>query len=203
MEIPVYPKGEAPLRGYVIQRKTKETEVSVNLCLDGGAVEVSTGIGFFDHMLTALAFYAGFGLALEAKGDLEVDGHHTVEDTGIVLGQALTWALGDRKGIRRFGSAYVPMDEALAFTALDLSNRPFLVFDADMPQARIGAYDACLTEEFMRAFAMNSGLTLHMKCLYGKNAHHITEALFKSLGLALKDAVRVEGGAVTSTKGVL
>ena len=203
MEIPVYPKGEAPLRGYVIQRKTKETEVSVNLCLDGGEVEVSTGIGFFDHMLTALAFYAGFGLALEAKGDLEVDGHHTVEDTGIVLGQALNHALGDRKGIRRFASACIPMDEALCFTALDFSNRPFLVFDAEMPQPMIGDYDSCLTEEFMRALAINSGLTLHMKALYGKNAHHITEALFKSLGVAIKDAVQVTGAGVTSTKGVL
>ena len=203
MEIPVYPKGEAPLRGYVIQRKTKETEVSVNLCLDGGEVEVSTGIGFFDHMLTALAFYAGFGLALEAKGDLEVDGHHTVEDTGIVLGQAFCRAIGDRKGIRRFASAYVPMDEALGFTALDISNRPFLVYEAEMPQERMGEYDACLTEEFMRAFAVNGGLTLHMKALYGRNSHHITEALFKSLGLALKDAVKIEGSGVTSTKGVL
>ena len=203
METHVYKAGDAPIRAYTIARKTKETQIRVDLCLDGGEVKVSTGIGFFDHMLHALAFYAGFGLGLEARGDLEVDGHHTVEDTGIVLGQAFCRAIGDRKGIRRFASAYVPMDEALAFTALDLSNRPFLVFDADMPQARIGAYDACLTEEFMRAFAMNSGLTLHMKCLYGKNAHHITEALFKSLGLALKDAVRVEGGTVTSTKGVL
>ena len=203
MEIPVYPKGEAPLRGYVIQRKTKETEVSVNLCLDGGEVEVSTGIGFFDHMLTALAFYGGLGLELTAQGALEVDGHHTVEDVGIVLGQALSRALGDRKGIRRFASACIPMDEALCFTALDFSNRPFLVFDAEMPQPMIGDYDSCLTEEFMRALAINSGLTLHMKALYGKNAHHITEALFKSLGVAIKDAVQVTGAGVTSTKGVL
>ena len=143
------------------------------------------------------------GLELTAKGDLEVDGHHTVEDVGIVLGQALREALGDRRGIRRYASACIPMDEALCFTALDFSNRAFLVFEADMPQAQIGAYDSCLTEEFMRALAMNSGLTLHMKALYGKNAHHITEALFKSLGVALKDAVRVEGTEVTSTKGVL
>ena len=142
-------------------------------------------------------------LELTAKGDLEVDGHHTVEDVGIVLGQALREALGDRRGIRRYASACIPMDEALCFTALDFSNRAFLVFEADMPQAQIGTYDSCLTEEFMRALAMNSGLTLHMKALYGKNAHHITEALFKSLGVALKDAVRVEGTEVTSTKGVL
>ena len=184
-------------------RETKETRIDLRLCLDGGPVEVHTGIGFFDHMLTALAFYGGLGLELTAQGDLEVDGHHTVEDVGIVLGQALSRALGDRKGIRRFASACIPMDEALCFTALDFSNRPFLVFDAEMPQPMIGDYDSCLTEEFMRALAMNSGLTLHMKALYGKNAHHITEALFKSLGVAIKDAVQVTGAGVTSTKGVL
>ena len=203
MDNPVYREGEGPLRACSIQRKTKETQISVNLCLDGGEVRISTGIGFFDHMLTALAFYGGWGLELEVNGDLEVDGHHTVEDTGIVLGQALSRALGDRRGIRRFASAYIPMDEALCFTALDFSNRPFLVFDAQMPQPMIGDYDSCLTEEFLRALAMNSGLTLHMKALYGKNAHHITEALFKSLGVAIKEAVRVTGTGVTSTKGVL
>ena len=186
-----------------IVRKTKETEIDLALTLERGSVEVSTGIGFFDHMLTALAFYAGWGLVLTVKGDLHVDGHHTVEDTGIVLGQALREALGDRAGIRRFGSAYVPMDEALCRTVLDISNRPYLVFQADMPQPMIGAYDSCLTVEFMRAVAMNAGLPLHQECLYGANAHHITEALFKSLGLALKDAVRVEGEGVTSTQGVL
>ncbi|OUQ80613.1 imidazoleglycerol-phosphate dehydratase HisB [Flavonifractor sp. An100] len=191
------------MRNAAIRRTTKETDVEIKLSLDGGEVWVSTGIGFFDHMLTALAFYAGWGLELTVKGDLEVDGHHTVEDTGIVLGQALKEALGDRKGIRRFGSAFVPMDEALCFTALDFSNRPYLVFDADMPQPMIGDYDACLTVEFMRALAMNAGLTLHQKCHYGANAHHMTEGLFKSLGLAVKDAVRVEGAAVVSTKGVL
>ena len=203
MDIPVYKESEAPVRAYVLSRKTKETDITASLNLDGGEVKVSTGIGFFDHMLTALAFYAGWGLELEARGDLEVDGHHTVEDTGIVLGQALSQALGDRRGIRRFASAYIPMDEALCFTALDFSNRPFLVFDAQMPQPMIGDYDSCLTEEFLRALAMNSGLTLHMKALYGKNAHHITEALFKSLGVAIKEAVRVTGTGVTSTKGVL
>ena len=184
-------------------RKTKETDIQATLCLDGGEVRVDTGIGFFDHMLEAFAVHGGFGLTLRAEGDLRVDGHHTVEDTGIVLGQALKEALGDRKGIRRFGSAYVPMDEALTFTALDFSNRPYLAFDAPMPQERIGDYDACLTLEFMRALAHNAGITLHQKCFYGANAHHITEGLFKSLGLAVKDAVRIEGTAVTSTKGVL
>ena len=191
------------MRTATITRTTKETDITLNLSLDGGEVKIATGIGFFDHMLTALAFYAGVGLDLTVKGDLHVDGHHTVEDTGIVLGQALKEALGDKKGIRRFGSAFVPMDEALCFTALDFSNRPFLVFDADMPQPMIGDYDSCLTVEFMRAVAMNGGITLHQKCHYGANAHHITEGLFKSLGLAIKDAVRVEGTGVVSTKGVL
>lgn len=186
-----------------ISRETKETSIQARLNLGGGEVRVDTGIGFLDHMLHAMAFYAGFGLDLTARGDLNVDGHHTVEDTGIVLGQAIREALGDKRGIRRFGSAYVPMDEALAFTSLDFSGRAFLVFDADMPQERIGDYDSCLTEEFMRALAFNGGITLHQKGVYGKNAHHITEALFKSLGLAMKDAVRVEGQEVTSTKGGL
>lgn len=186
-----------------ISWETKETSIQARLNLGGGEVRVDTGIGFLDHMLHAMAFYAGFGLDLTARGDLNVDGHHTVEDTGIVLGQAIREALGDKRGIRRFGSAYVPMDEALAFTSLDFSGRAFLVFDADMPQERIGDYDSCLTEEFMRALAFNGGITLHQRGVYGKNAHHITEALFKSLGLAMKDAVRVEGQEVTSTKGVL
>ena len=191
------------MRTAQLTRTTKETDIRLALSLEGGPVEIHTGIGFFDHMLTAFAFYGGLGLQIDAKGDLEVDGHHTVEDVGIVLGQAVRQALGDRKGIRRFASAFIPMDEALCFTALDFSNRPFLVFDAEMPQPMIGAYDSCLTEEFMRAFAVNSGLTLHMKCHYGKNAHHITEALFKSLGVAAKEAVQITGAGVTSTKGVL
>ena len=164
---------------------------------------MSTGIGFFDHMLSALAFYAGFGMDLSALGDLHVDSHHTVEDVGIVLGQGVREALGDKKGIRRYGTAFVPMDEALCRTVLDCSNRPFLIFHAPMPQPVIGGYDSCLTMEFMRAFAMNGGITLHQRCEYGENAHHITEALFKSLGLALKEAVQVEGESIISTKGVL
>lgn len=191
------------MRKAEISRKTKETDISLSLCLEGGEVSVSTGIGFFDHMLTALAFYAGWGLSLRVEGDLYVDGHHTVEDTGIVLGQAFRQALGDRTGIRRFGTAFVPMDEALCRTVLDCSNRPYLVFQADMPQPMIGGYDSCLTKEFMQAFAVHGGITLHQKCEYGDNAHHITEALFKSLGLALKEAAQVVGGGVTSTKGVL
>lgn len=190
-------------RTATVTRNTKETRIDLTLCLDGGEIAVQTGIGFFDHMLTALAFYAGFGLQLRVQGDLQVDGHHTVEDTGIVLGQALREALGDKAGIVRFSSVFVPMDEALCRTVLDVSGRPYLVFDAPMPQEIIGEYDSCLTEEFMRALAVNAGLTLHQHALYGKNAHHITEALFKSLGLALKEAVAVGGSGVTSTKGVL
>lgn len=186
-----------------ISRKTKETDISLSLCLEGGAVSVSTGIGFFDHMLTALAFYAGWGLTLRVEGDLYVDGHHTVEDTGIVLGQAFRQALGDKMGIRRFGTAYVPMDEALCRTVLDCSNRPYLVFQANMPQPMIGGYDSCLTKEFMQAFAVHGGITLHQTCECGDNAHHITEALYKSLGMALKEAAQVVGSGVTSTKGVL
>lgn len=191
------------MRKAQVKRETKETRIDLTLCLDGGEIAVQTGIGFFDHMLTALAFYAGFGLQLRVQGDLNVDGHHTVEDTGIVLGQALREALGDKAGIVRFSSVFVPMDEALCRTVLDISGRPYLVFDAPMPQEIIGEYDSCLTEEFMRALAVNAGLTLHQAALYGKNAHHITEALFKSLGLALKEAVAVGGSGVTSTKGVL
>ncbi|WP_251446614.1 imidazoleglycerol-phosphate dehydratase HisB [Vermiculatibacterium agrestimuris] len=202
MNVPVYTGNETP-RGYVISRKTKETDISLSVCLDGGEVKVDTSIGFFDHMLTALAFYAGFGLDVKAVGDLEVDAHHTVEDVGIVLGRAFAAALKDNRGIARFGAAFVPMDEALCRVVLDISNRPYLVYEAEMPQAMIGSYDACLTEEFMRAFSMNSGITLHMNALYGRNAHHITEALFKALGLALKQAVKVEGDRVVSTKGVL
>lgn len=186
-----------------ISRKTKETDISLSLCLEGGDVSVSTGIGFFDHMLTALAFYAGWGLTLRVEGDLYVDGHHTVEDMGIVLGQAFRQALGDKNGIRRFGTAYVPMDEALCRTVLDCSNRPYLVFQVNMAQPMIGGYDSCLTKEFMQAFAVHGGITLHQTCEYGDNAHHITEALYKSLGMALKEAAQVVGSGVTSTKGVL
>lgn len=202
MNTPIILGAEKP-RAYTISRTTKETDISLTLCLDGGEVSVSTGIGFFDHMLIALAFYAKFGLELSALGDLHVDGHHTVEDVGIVLGQAFKQALGNKEGIRRYGTALAPMDEALCRTVLDCSNRPFLVFDAPMPQAIVGGYDSCLTVEFMRAFAVNGGITLHQKCEYGANAHHITEALFKSLGLALREAVRIEGNNVVSTKGTL
>ena len=191
------------MRQAEISRKTKETDVRVSLNLDGGAITVDTGIGFFDHMLHALLFYAGFGGTITCKGDLYVDGHHSVEDVGITLGIALKEALGDKIGIVRFAHSYVPMDESLEFCAIDVSGRPYLVMNAPMPQPMIGDYDSCLTKEFMRAFSMNSGITLHLGSEYGENAHHITEGLFKALGLSLETAVCVESDQVTSTKGAL
>ncbi len=183
-------------------RRTKETSISAALNLDGGAVEIATGIGFFDHMLEALAVHAGFGLTLNAEGDLHVDGHHTVEDTGIVLGKALAEALGDKGGIRRYGSFLIPMDESLALASVDVSGRPFLVFDARFPEERIGDYDSCLTGEFFRALAQNAGITLHLKMLYGQNSHHMAEALYKAAAHALKEAVTPAEGTL-STKGSL
>ena len=191
------------MKAVEMTRKTKETDVFVALDPAGGDLNIDTGIGFFDHMLHALLFYAGIGGTVTCRGDLQVDGHHSAEDTGIVLGMALKEALGDKVGIRRFAHAYVPMDESLEFCALDVSGRPYLVLDAPMPQPMIGDYDSCLTREFMRAFAMNSGITLHLRCEYGENAHHITEGLFKALGLALKSACEVVSDQVTSTKGAL
>lgn len=192
------------MRTAEISRETKETQIKIALDLDGGAVEIDTGIGFFDHMLNAFAVHGGFGLKVNVHGDLEVDCHHTIEDTGIVLGKVFDKALGNKGGIRRFGSFYVPMDEALAFCSLDISGRPFLVFDAVFPEERIGGYDSCMTEEFMRAFAYNSGITLHLKCEYGKNSHHITEALYKALAHSLREAVtQTKNDKPLSTKGVL
>lgn len=192
------------MRRAEISRETRETKIQLSLCLEGGEREIDTGIGFFDHMLNSFAVHGGFGLTVHCRGDLQVDGHHTVEDVGIVLGQALAQALGDKRGIARFGSAYVPMDEALGFCALDCSGRPFLVSDAPMPQPVCGQYDTCLTVEFMRALAVNGGLTLHLRSLYGDNAHHITEALFKALARALRQAVAMtENNEVLSAKGVL
>lgn len=187
----------------VIERKTKETDIYIEIDPNRKDIEIMTGIGFFDHMLNAFLFYAGLGGRISVEGDLYVDSHHTVEDTGIAMGSAVKQSLGDRVGIKRFASMYVPMDEALCRTVLDISGRPYLIFDVPMPQPDMGQYDSCLTEEFMRSFAYAGGITLHQKCLYGSNAHHITEALYKSLGLALKDGTRVLGDTVTSTKGVL
>lgn len=188
-----------------ISRKTKETDITVKLDLDdSGTPDIDTGIGFFDHMLTALCVHGGFNMTVKCRGDLNVDGHHSVEDTGIALGKAFAEALGDKSGIMRYGSAFIPMDEALGFCALDISARPFLVFNASFTNERIGDYDACLTEEFMRAFAFNAGITLHLRCEYGKNDHHITEALFKALAHALKQAVKINSdGKALSTKGTL
>ena len=192
------------MRTSIVERNTKETQIKVELCLDGGAVEVSTGIGFFDHMLTAFGVHGGFSLKVTVKGDLEVDTHHTVEDTGIALGMAFKQALGDMSGIERYGTFFIPLDESLVQASLDISNRPFLVFKADFKQEKCGDYENCCTEEFWRAFAMNAGITLHIIVLYGANAHHEIEGIFKSVAHALKIAVkRNADGTVLSTKGVL
>jgi imidazoleglycerol-phosphate dehydratase len=192
------------------QRVTKETSIDASLLVDGaGVVEVSTGLPFFDHMVSQLGKHAGFDLSLRAEGDLEVDSHHTVEDVGILLGEILKEALGDKSGVRRFASIQVPLDEALISVALDLSGRPFLVYEVD-PGAGgdafpIGSppFDPQLAEEFWRAFVTAAGITLHLRMISGRNAHHILEASFKGVARALRDAVRVEGGGVPSTKGTL
>ena len=187
-------------------RKTTETDVSLSLDLDGdGQTSVSTGVGFLDHMLDLLGKHALFTLEIRASGDTEVDAHHTVEDVGICLGRALVAALGDKAGIRRFGSASVPMDEALADVSLDVSGRPFLVFEATFPTEKTGEFDAQLAEEFLRAVAVNAGLTLHVRVPYGRNTHHIVEAIFKAVARALREAVAVDPrvSGVPSTKGTL
>ena len=187
-----------------ITRTTRETDITIRLDLDGrGKTDIDTGVPFLDHMLDAFGRHGLFDLTVHARGDVDVEAHHTVEDCGIVLGQCFAQALGDCRGIVRYGSILLPMDEALGFCALDISGRPYLVFDAPMPQPMCGQYDTCLTVEFMRALAVHAGLTLHLKCEYGENAHHITEALFKALARALKQAVAVTGGGVLSAKGVL
>ncbi len=196
---------EVNMRQSAVQRTTKETDISLELNLDGtGWGNIATDIGFFDHMLNAFARHGLFDLDLKCKGDLEVDSHHSVEDTGIVLGTAIANALGDKSGINRVGSSYMPMDEALAFCALDISGRPYLVFDAPINTQKLGNYDTELTEEFFRAVAVNAGMTVHIKA-DGKNAHHIIEAIFKAFARALSSAVennpRVTG--IPSTKGVL
>lgn len=189
--------------GYVT-RVTRETQIEVELNLDGGEVSISTGIGFFDHMLTAFAHHAGFGLMVNTEGDLIVDCHHSVEDTGIAIGMALKKALGDKSGILRFGSAFIPMDESLSFCAVDVSGRPYLVFSGNFPQERVGDFDTCMTEEFFKALSDNSGITLHIRNEYGRNSHHMIESMFKAFAYAMKTAVRDNGtGEVISTKGVL
>ena len=193
------------MRTASLTRKTKETDIAVSINLDGnGAADIQTGVGFFDHMLTALCVHGGFDLKIRVQGDLNVDCHHTVEDTGIVLGSAFKKALEGSAPIRRYGSAYIPMDEALGFVSLDISNRPYLVFDCDFTADRIGDFDTQMTEEFFRAFAFQAGITLHARVEYGKNDHHKAEALFKALAHSLQQAVELKRDQrLLSTKGVL
>jgi imidazoleglycerol-phosphate dehydratase len=194
------------MRTATIKRQTAETNISTALNIDGtGKCDIATGIGFFDHMLVLLTKHGFFDLQLITEGDLHVDGHHTVEDTGIVLGQTFTKALGERKGMKRYGTALVPMDEALAMVSLDFSGRPFLVFDVTIPSERIGDFDSELTEEFLRALSVHAGLTLHVRLLSGKNSHHIVEAIVKALGRALDEATTIDERivGVMSSKGML
>ena len=192
------------MRKSQLSRKTKETDIFIQLDLDGGGrAEISTGIGFLDHMLTALAVHSGMDLTVRAKGDLEVDCHHTVEDVGILLGQVLGQALGNKSGIARYGSAWIPMDEALASSVLDVSGRPFLRFECAFQHAMMGGMETAMVEEFFRALAMNAGITLHLSVPYGANDHHKAEALFKAFAHALKVAAARTDGGVLSTKGVL
>ena len=191
-------------RSSTVERETKETKIRVELELDGsGSASADTGLPFFDHMLQQLGAHAGFDLAVTAKGDLEIDGHHTVEDIGLALGTALKEALGDKAGIRRFASITVPLDEAAVEVALDLSGRAFVVHEVDVPAETIGTYDTGLTEDFVRAFATAAEMTLHVRLVSGRSPHHVVEAEFKALAKCLQDAVRVIGEGVPSTKGTL
>ena len=194
------------MRRASLNRKTNETDIAVEFCLDGtGKTHITTGVGFFDHMLTLFGRHGLFDLTVKAEGDLFIDGHHTVEDCGIVLGQAIKEALGSKEGISRYGNAFVPMDEALAQVTVDVSGRSYLVFNAQMPKAAIGNFELELVEEFFQSVAFNAGLTLHVNLMYGGNSHHMAEAIFKAFGRALCQAAeinkRVEG--VLSSKGVL
>lgn len=196
------------MRSGNVIRETRETKIDLTIDLDGsGRADVESGIGFFNHMLTLLAAHGRFDLVLNCAGDIEVDGHHSVEDIGIALGQAVHKALGDKKGITRYGTFFLPMDETLVMVSLDISGRPFLVYDAGGEMApMIGQYDTELTEEFLRAFAFNAGITLHVKVMYGTNSHHKVEAIFKALGRALHAAVKINpetADEIPSTKGML
>jgi imidazoleglycerol-phosphate dehydratase len=195
------------MRTAEISRKTTETSIAVWVNLDGtGTYKVKTGVGFFDHMMEQLARHSLIDIALEAKGDLHIDDHHTIEDSGIALGQAIAKALGDRKGIRRYGSCDLPMDETLSRCAIDVSGRPFLVFKVNFPHAKIGTFDTELVREWFQAFAMNAGITLHLENAYGANSHHIAEASFKALARALRAAVEIDPrqqDRIPSTKGTL
>ncbi len=195
------------MRKAEITRKTAETDISVTVDLDGtGAYDNRTGVGFFDHMLDQLARHSLIDMTIRATGDLHIDDHHTVEDTGIALGQALAQALGDKRGIRRYGACLLPMDDALLRTALDLSGRPYLIWNVDLPTAKIGTFDTELVREFFQAFSTHGGVTLHVDQLHGINSHHIAEAAFKSVARALREAVEPDprrSDAVPSTKGAL
>ncbi len=192
------------MRQSIVNRNTLETSIELELNVDGNKdIYIDTGIGFFDHMLKAVAFYAEFDLNLRCDGDLEVDSHHTVEDIGLVLGSALKEAIGDRKGITRFSSTITPMDESLALVAIDISNRPFIVDNLSFNSHRIGSMDTQDFKEFFRAFAFSAGITLHIDIMRGENDHHKIEAVFKGLGRALKEALTIKGHEVISTKGVL
>ena len=195
------------MRKAAVKRKTKETDVEVEVDLDGaGRSSISTGIGFLDHMLDLLARHSRIDITVKAKGDTHIDDHHTAEDTGIALGQAVKQALGDMKGITRYADVHVPMDEALTRVALDISGRPFLVFKAEFVRDKVGTFDTELVQEWYQAFAMNAGITLHAETLYGTNDHHIAESCFKGLARALRAAVAIDpraNGAVPSTKGQL
>lgn len=189
-----------------LERKTSETDVRVTVDLDGrGEVKVKTGIGFFDHMLSLLAYHAGFDLHLEARGDLEVDQHHTVEDVGLCVGTVIRDALGEKAGLRRYGWSLLPMDEALCLVALDLSGRPYLSFQVDLPYEPVSDFDPSCVKEFFQAMVNQGGITLHVRSLGGENPHHILEAVFKGVGRALREAVRCDDreGSVPSTKGIL
>ena len=199
--------GATDMRRATVQRKTKETDISLTVVLDGtGKSTISTGVGFFDHMLDQIARHGLLDLEISAKGDLHIDDHHTVEDVGIALGQAIKQALGDRKGIRRYATAYVPMDEALTRAAIDLSGRAFLVFEAQFPTPKIGTFDTELVREFFQALAGNCGANVHIDNIRGANSHHIAESCFKALARALREAVEIDprqADAIPSTKGVL
>ena len=198
-------RGSATPRNARTERETRETKISLELSLDGGEVAPSTGVGFFDHMLELLGRHAGLGLVVEAKGDLETGAHHTVEDVGIAFGQALDQALGDRGGIRRYGHAVVPMDEALGECAIDVSGRPFCRFESELPAVSIAGFDSELAEEFFRAVSSNAKLSVHVSTRYGNNAHHLIEAMFKAFARALRAAVEIDPreDGVPSTKGTL
>ena len=195
------------MRKAAVKRKTKETDISVSVDLDGsGKAEMASGVGFFDHMLDQLARHSLIDISVAAKGDLHIDQHHTVEDVGIALGQALREALGDRAGIARYADVHLPMDEALTRCAIDVSGRPFLVWKVEFSRAKVGEFDTELVGEFFQAFAQNAGITLHVEMLYGRNNHHIAETCFKAVARALRAAVAVDPrqkGRVPSTKGSL